>query len=112
MAIGGAQPAQAFGAQASGELRAAQGGSATGAQTVTLALASAVPASDLQRWFDGAAAGHRAVYASGLVLLQHADGVRLARRLANGERARLSEERDADNPRLRRWYIEKVQPAS
>lgn len=78
------------------------------APTFTVVLSTCVAEGDLRAWFDAAQPGHSATYASGLDLPRDAAGVQLARRLADGGRARLHQRRAAHDPRQWEWIIVKV----
>ncbi len=80
----------------------------------TVLLASAAPVGELERWFDRAAPGEQAVYASGAVLPSGEPGVVLARTLEGEGAAHLFQERDQVDPRRWRFLIRKVgaRPAS
>ena len=94
IARGALAPAGPF-ASASGERFAVQ-------------LATATPEDELRAWFEAAAPGARAIYASGAVLPHDAPGVALARQLGLAGAAHLLRERDRRDGRRWNFIIEKA----
>jgi hypothetical protein len=78
------------------------------APTYTLVLSTSVAAADLQAWFDAAAPGAQAVYASGLDLPRDSGGVKLAAALGERKLAHLIQRRDPADRRRWQWIVQKA----
>lgn len=81
-------------------------------ETFSFSLALVVPLAELQAWFDGAAPGAMAIYASGFVLPREADSVaQVARWIAAGEVA-THQRRDPLDARRWQFLVKRCDTAS
>lgn len=78
----------------------------------TMKLCSAATLDELNRWFDGAAPGHRAEYASGHVFPREAASVKRARELEEAGLATLVTRRDEHTPGRTIYLIVKLEKAA